>query len=421
MPLSNSVLLERARLHKSVAAALLSVFLLQACSEPAAPNSAKGAPAPVEVGVVTLQPQQITLNTELPGRTVAWQLAEIRPQVGGIVQQRLFTEGSDVKAGETLYQIDPATFAATKQSAAAALARANANLQQASAKASRYQKMIQQRLISQQDFDEVAAQHEQAKADVLAAKAQLQSAQIQLDYSKVTAPISGRIGKSAVTAGALVSANQAQALAVVQQLDPIYVEVTQSSAELLQLKKALASGALSAAGTAVSLQLEDGSSYQHQGKLQFSEVSVDASTGSVVLRAEFANPDLLLLPGMYVRATLETGSKTAAILAPQRGISRNAKGEATAMVVSREGTVEPRLVKASRTVSGLSAGAGSGSGAADQWLIEEGLVAGDQLIVEGLQKIRPGAPVKAVPFNPLPLNPTTTAPAGQNKATGANE
>lgn len=409
MPSSNSVLLKRTRLYKSVATALLSAFLLQACSEPAAPNAANGAAAaPVEVGVVTLQPQQITLNTELPGRTVAWQLAEIRPQVGGIIQQRLFTEGSDVKAGDTLYQIDPATFAAARQSAAASLARANANLQQAAAKASRYQQMIKQKLISQQDFDEVAAQHEQAKADVLAAKAQLQSAQIQLDYSKVTAPINGRIGKSAVTAGALVSANQAQALAVVQQLDPIYVEVTQSSAELLKLKQALASGALGAAGTAVSLTLEDGSTYQHKGTLQFSEVSVDASTGSVVLRAEFANPDQLLLPGMYVRATLETGINTAAILAPQRGISRNAKGEATALVVNAAGTVEPRLVKASRTVA-------VNGGAADQWLIEEGLAAGDQLIVEGLQKVRPGAPAKAVPFNP-----TAAAPIGQNKATGAN-
>ncbi|RVU40218.1 efflux RND transporter periplasmic adaptor subunit [Rheinheimera riviphila] len=416
MSSSNSFFQKPRALLKPVAAALLGAFLLQACTEAAAPNVAQGAaPAPVEVGVVTLAPQQITLNTELPGRTVAWQLAEIRPQVGGIILKRLFTEGADVKAGDTLYQIDPATFAAAKQSAAAALARANANLQQAAAKASRYQKMIQQRLISQQDFDEVAAQHEQAKADVLAAKAQLQSAQIQLDYSKVTAPINGRIGKSAVTAGALVSANQAQALAVVQQLDPIYVEVTQSSAELLKLKQALASGALGAAGTAVSLQLEDGSTYQHKGRLQFSEVSVDASTGSVVLRAEFANPDQLLLPGMYVRATLETGINTAAILAPQRGISRNAKGEATALVVNAAGTVEPRLVKASRTVS-------VNGGAADQWLVEEGLAAGDQLIVEGLQKVRPGAPAKAVPFNAAVNSATATnpAPAGQNKATGAN-
>lgn len=411
MSSSNSLFSQRNSLRKPVAAVLFGVFLLQACTEASAPGAASGAaPAAVEVGVVTLQPQQITLNTELPGRTVAWQLADIRPQVGGIILKRLFTEGSDVKAGDTLYQIDPATFAATKQNAAAALARANANLQQAAAKASRYQKMIGQRLISQQDFDEVAAQHEQAKADVLAAKAQLQSAQIQLDYSKVTAPISGRIGKSTVTAGALVSANQAQALAVVQQLDPIYVEVTQSSAELLKLKQALASGALSAAGTTVSLTLEDGSTYQHKGTLQFSEVSVDASTGSVVLRAEFANPDQLLLPGMYVRATLETGIHTAAILAPQRGISRNAKGEATALVVNAAGTVEPRLVKATRTVG-------------DQWLIEEGLAAGDQLIVEGLQKVRPGAPAKAVPFNPTvnPTAATNAASAEQNKATGANK
>jgi membrane fusion protein, multidrug efflux system len=415
MPSSNSLFLQRKLLIKPTAAALLTALLLQGCSEPA--KQSAPAATPVEVGVVTLQPQQVTLNTELPGRTVAWQLAEIRPQVGGIVLKRLFTEGGEVKAGDTLYQIDPATFAADQQSAAAAVARADANLQLAAAKASRYQQMIKQRLISQQDFDDVAAQHQQAKAELLAAKAQLRSAQIQLDYSKVTAPISGRIGKSAVTAGALVSANQAQALAVVQQLDPIYVEVTQSSAELLKLKKALASGALNAAGTEVSLTLEDGSTYTEKGTLQFSEVSVDASTGSVVLRAEFANPNQLLLPGMYVRATMETGSKTAAILAPQRGISRNAKGEATALVVNAQGIVEARIVTASRTMASENSAPGS---AADQWLIESGLEAGDQLIVEGLQKVRPGAAAKAVPFVEAGAGQAQAAkPTAETKATGA--
>jgi len=364
---------------------LSSLLVLTACGQ----STAQTAPAAVavEVGVVTLSTQDVTLHTELPGRTVAFQTAEIRPQVGGIILQRQFTEGGAVNAGDALYQIDPASFAATVQSAKASVAKAEADLQQAKAKASRYQQLIQQRLVSQQDYDEIQANFQQRQAEVAAAKAQLTSAQIQLDYSSIKAPISGQISKSSVTAGALVSAGQATALATIAQLDPIYVEVTQSSAELLKLKKSLASGALGQGSTKVRLTLEDGSQYPLQGQLQFAEVTVDASTGSVVLRAEFANPQQLLLPGMYVRATIASAVKSAAVLAPQRGISRNAKGEATAMVVNKEGIAELRLVNASRTIG-------------DQWLIETGLNAGEQLIVEGLQKIRPGSPVKAVPFQP---------------------
>ncbi len=379
---------------------LLSSFVvLTACGQP----NAQTAPAAtaVEVGVVTLTTQDVKLQTELPGRTVAFQTAEIRPQVGGIILQRQFTEGGAVTAGDALYQIDPASFAATVQSAKASVAKAEADLQQAKAKASRYQQLIKQRLVSQQDYDEIQANFQQRQAEVAAAKAQLSSAQIQLNYSSIKAPISGQISKSSVTAGALVSAGQATALATIAQLDPIYVEVTQSSAELLKLKKSFASGALGQGSTNVSLKLEDGSLYPLQGKLQFAEVTVDASTGSVVLRAEFANPQQLLLPGMYVRATIDSAVKSAAVLAPQRGISRNAKGEATAMVVNKEGIAELRLVNASRTIG-------------DQWLIETGLSAGEQLIVEGLQKIRPGSPVKAVPFQPA-TTPATQV-ASQNGA-----
>lgn len=383
------------------------LVLLSAC-QPATTQQAAAAPAAVEVAVVQLQPQAVTLNTELPGRTVAFQKAQIRPQVSGIILSRNFIEGGEVKAGDTLYQIDPAQYQSTVNSAKAQLAKTQANLTQASAKASRFKDLRKSKLVSQQDADEVIALHQQAEADVLAAKASLEQAQLQLTYSKVLAPISGRIGKSAVTAGALVSSGQTEALATITQLDPVYVEVTQSSKELLQLKQALASGALNAASTEVSLTLEDGSLYGHKGQLQFSEVSVDESTGSVVLRAQFANPDQLLLPGMYVRATLNSGVKTAAILAPQRGVSRNAKGEATALVVNNEGKAELRLLKASRTLG-------------DQWLVEAGLQAGDQLIVEGLQKVRPGSPVKAVPFNAEPVKAEPSALAGNtanNKANG---
>lgn len=373
---------------------LSSLLVLTACGQ----STAQTAPATVavEVGVVTLTTQDVTLQTELPGRTVAFQTAEIRPQVGGIIVKRQFTEGGAVNAGDALYQIDPASFAATVQSAKASVAKAEADLQQAKAKASRYQQLIKQRLVSQQDFDEIQANFQQRQAEVAAAKAQLTSAQIQLDYSSIKAPISGQISKSSITAGALVSAGQATALATIAQLDPIYVEVTQSSAELLKLKKSLASGALGQGSSNVHLTLEDGSQYPLPGQLQFAEVTVDASTGSVVLRAQFANPQQLLLPGMYVRATIDSAVKSAAVLAPQRGISRNAKGEAIAMVVNKEGVAELRLVNASRTVG-------------DQWLIEAGLNAGEQLIVEGLQKIRPGSPVKAVPFQPATTNAAQVA------------
>jgi len=363
---------------------LVSSALLSGCSEGG--KTAAAPPPAAKVGVVTLQPQTVTLSRELPGRVQATQIAQIRPQVSGIVLSRQFTEGGQVQAGDTLYQIDPAPFEAALQSAKAAKARANANVASASAKASRYRELLKSKAVSQQEYDEAQAAALSAQADLLTAQAQINTAQINLNYSKVSSPISGQIGKSTVTSGALVTSGQAEVLATVTSLDPIYVDMTQSSSELLALKQALSNGQLGKAATAaqVSLQLEDGSRYPHQGTLQFAEVTVNPDTGSVTLRASFPNPDRLLLPGMYVRAVVNEGEQANAILAPQRGVTRNAKGQATAMVVSANGKVEPRLLNTSRTVDA-------------NWLINDGLQAGDQLIIEGLQKIRPGAPVEAVP------------------------
>ena len=364
---------------------LASTLFLTACSQPD-PATQGAAPAAPQVGIVTLQPQDVTLSRELPGRVQAAQIAEIRPQVSGIVLARHFTEGSTVSAGTALYQIDPAPFQAALLSAQAAEARAKANIASTQAKAGRYRELLKIKAVSRQDFDEAEAAFLQAKADLQSAKAQISTAQINLNYSKVLAPISGQIGKSTVTTGALVSTGQSLALATVTQLDPIYVDLTQSSSELVALKQAVAKGALGTATsqTEVSLKLEDGSVYPHKGTLQFAEVTVNPDTGSVTLRASFPNPDQLLLPGMYVRATVQEGLQANAMLVPQRGVSRNAKGEATALVVGKDGKVEPRVLQTNRTVG-------------SNWLVTAGLQAGDQLIVEGLQKIRPGAVVQAVP------------------------
>lgn len=353
-------------------------------------NAAAGkAPAMVpEVGVIVVQPQRVALTTELAGRTSAHLVAEVRPQVGGIIQNRLFTEGADVKAGEVLYQIDPASYQAACNSAKAALAKAEANLVPARLKAERYQELVTINAVSQQDYDDASAALKQAEADVEAGKAALETARINLAYTKVTAPISGRIGRSSVTNGALVTASQPAALATIQQLSSMYVDVTQSSAELLRLKQNLASGLLKSNGPAqarVKLLLEDGSPYPLPGTLKFSEVTVDQSTGSITLRAIFPNPKQTLLPGMFVRAILEEGISEQAILVPQRGVTRNPAGNAMVMVVGAEEKVEPRIIKVVRTVG-------------DSWLVSEGLKAGDRVILEGLQKARPGTPVRAVPF-----------------------
>jgi len=342
---------------------------------------------PPEVGVVVVQPKPVALATELPGRTAPTLIAEVRPQVNGIIQKRLFTEGSDVKAGQVLYQIDPATYQAAFASARAAQSRAEATLNTVRLKAERYRDLVKIKAVSQQDNDDAQAALQQAEADVAAAKAAVETARINLAYTKVTAPISGRIGRSTVTDGALVTANQPTALATIQQLSSMYVDVTQSSAELLRLKQNLASGLLknSAGQAQVKLLLEDGSAYPQPGILKFSEVTVDQSTGSITLRAVFPNPKQTLLPGMFVRAVVEEGESPQAILVPQRGVTRNPAGDAMVMVVGAEEKVEPRVIKVARTVG-------------DSWLVSSGLQAGDRVILEGIQKARPGTRVKAVPF-----------------------
>jgi len=359
---------------------LVASVALMGCEQGVASTA---APQAVPVGVITLKSQALTLKQELPGRVNAFQIAEIRPQVSGIVQSRLFTEGKQVEKGQALYKINSEIFEAELAASKAAVARAEASIASSKSKASRYKNLLGINAVSQQDFDEADANYKQAKAELLTAKAQLQTAQINLDYSQVSAPISGQISKSNVTVGALVSANQSMTLATVTQLDPIYVDLTQSSNELTKLKKALASGALSIDDniqTEVELIMEDGSVYPHKGRLQFSEVTVNPSTGSVTLRAKFPNPEKLLLPGMYTRASIVEGVKANAILVPQRGVSRNSKGEPTALVVSKDNTVESRVLEVDRTIG-------------SNWLITNGLSAGDQLIVEGLQKIRPGVSI----------------------------
>lgn len=366
--------------------ALSLALAVAACDKPQASQQAQAAAQPMEVGVKTLIAQRVSLTTELPGRVSAFLVSEVRPQVGGILRKRLFEEGSDVKAGQVLYEIDPATYQATYDNAAAALAKAKATAASSRAKAQRYKELVAINAISKQDYDDAVATAQSDAAEIAADEAALESAKINLDYTKVTAPISGRVGKSAVTPGALLTASQTDALATIQQLDQIYVDVTQSSADLLRLRRDLASGKLVAAGAnqaKIALLLEDGSHYDHEGVLQFTDITVNETTGSVTLRAVFPNPEGLLLPGMYVRGVLEEGVDDKGVLVPQQGVSRNIKGEATALVVNADSKVEQRILKTDRTVG-------------DQWLVSGGLAAGDRVILDGLQKIQPGMPVKPV-------------------------
>ncbi|MFC5697318.1 efflux RND transporter periplasmic adaptor subunit [Pseudomonas sp. GCM10022186] len=367
-----------------VSAIALATLSLTGCQEASAPPPAQTP----KVGVVTLQPQSFTLTTELPGRTAAFRIAEVRPQVDGIIQKRLFTEGSEVKAGQQLYQIDPSVYTATYKSAQASLASAQSL-------AARYKDLVSDQAVSKQAYDE-------SQAARLQAEATLEKARIDLRYTKVLAPISGRVGRSTVTEGALVNNGQAAALATIQQLDPIYVDVTQSTKDLLRLRREMAEGQLEKAGDSgakVSLLLEDGSEYPHKGSLEFSEVSVDEGTGSVTLRAVFPNPEHTLLPGMFVHARLGSAVKQQAILAPQQGVTRDLKGQATALVVNAENKVELRQLKAERTVG-------------DRWLVSEGLDPGDRLITEGLQFVRPGLEVDVAPAT----NVAAQAPAGDGLA-----
>lgn len=390
--------------------AIAVVLALAACSKPQGPGGMPGMGGPAEVGIVALQPESMTVTAELPGRTVANVIAEIRPQVGGVIQQRLFHEGGEVKAGELLYQIDPAMYQASFDSANATLAKAEANLATVRLKADRYQELLSAKAVSQQAFDDANAALKTAEADVAASKAAVSAARINLNYTRVASPISGRIGKSSVTQGALVTANQANALATVQQLDPINIDVTQSTRDMMQLKRAFEAGQIKSAGDGqakVKLLLEDGSAYPLEGKLAFSEATVDAGTSTVTLRAVFPNPKRELLPGMYVRAVIEQGIRENALLVPQQGVSHDPLGNATAMVVNAEGKAEPRQLKAERAIG-------------DKWLVTDGLKAGDQLIVEGLQKVRPGVPVKPVPAGSTSAAGQPGGPgAGSNAASGA--
>jgi membrane fusion protein, multidrug efflux system len=355
-----------------------SLILLSACHKQAPPPR-----PPAEVGFITLKTQPVSIVTELPGRTVAYRIAEVRPQVNGVVLKRLFVEGSEVKAGQQLYQIDPAPFQASYESAQAALARAQATATSTRLLAQRYKPLSEARAVSQQDYDNAIASSEQAAADVASAKAAVDTARINLAYTKVFAPISGRTGRSSVTEGALVGANQSTALVVVQQLDPIYVDVTQASSVLLRLQRALADGQLKTVGDAQAearLVLEDDTPYSEAGKLQFREVTVDPGTGSVSLRAIFPNPKHTLLPGMFVRERLEEAVNETGLLVPQRAVARNERGEPTVTIVGADNKTALRIIKTDRAVG-------------DQWLVTDGVAAGDKIIILGIQGVRPGAEV----------------------------
>jgi membrane fusion protein (multidrug efflux system) len=372
-----------------------------------------GPPPPVEVGVVTLEPRTVLLTAELPGRTLAYETSEVRPQVSGIIRERLFTEGQEVNKGQTLYQIDSSLYRATAAEARANLASAQAQREGAQAKAERYALLAREHVVSDQDNTDAIAAAAQAAAAVQQAKAALDTATINLRFTQLPAPISGRIGRSQVTTGALVTSGQAQPLATIQRLDPINVDLQESSQNLLAIRRSLARGGAPPASADVRLKLEDGSEYSETGSVQFAEATVDPNTGSVTLRARFANPDGLLLPGMYVRAVVVQSERESAILAPQPGVTRDPKGNATALLVGAGDKVERRELELERTVD-------------DQWLVSKGLAAGDRLIIEGVDKVKPGQMVKPVPADepdglrtgmggtpggPQPGAPSTQVPA----------
>lgn len=366
-------------LTRAVLCMLLSLTLL-ACEEGG--KGAPGSSGPREVVIIKLEPRREVYTTALAGRIASFQVAEVRPQVGGILQQRLFTEGADVKAGQALYQIDPATYEAALDSAQAALMKAEANVTPARLKAERFRELLAIKAVSKQEYDDAQAAFKQAEADVAVNRAAVKTARINLEYTKVRSPISGRIGKSAFTPGALVTANQAQALTSVRQLDPVYVDITQSSQDLLRLRAQFTNGELRSAAeeAPVRLKLENGAMYPHEGRLQFTDVSVDESTGMVSLRALFPNPEHILLPGMYVRAVIAEGVDENALLVPQRALRRDPKGQASVLLVDG-GKVDVRLVDVGRTVG-------------DSWQVLSGLKPGDRVIVEGGQNVRPGMSVK---------------------------
>jgi membrane fusion protein (multidrug efflux system) len=389
----------------TLAAATLALLALGACGDkkPDAQAKPAGGMPPPEVSVVTVAPERVAITNELPGRIEATRSAQVRARVPGIVQKRLFTEGSDVKAGTVLFRIDPASLQAALSNVQATRARAEANLAQATLKVNRYRPLVQTNAISRQEYDDALAAQKQAQADVEAARASQQTASLNLGYATVTAPISGRIGRAQVTEGALVGQGEATPLATIQQLDPVYVNLTQSSSELLKLRQAMAAGKLKTVGrdqASVTLVTEDGTPYPQTGKLLFSDLAVDQSSGAVTLRAEFPNPDRFLLPGMYVRARLEQGVNESAITVPQQAVQRDNNG-ASVMTVGADGKVAPRPIR-------------TGSAQGDKWIVTDGLKEGDVVIVEGLQKVQPGAPVKPVPWKPAAGSAPVAAAAPAN-------
>jgi len=377
--------------------ACASALALGGCGEQSPP-----APSPPSVGIVELTVQNAPLMTELPGRIAALETAEVRPQINGIIRRRLFAEGAQVRAGQMLYEIEDAPYRAALGQAQGALARAQASIRATALQAQRYRDLVGINAVSRQEADNAAASAQQARADVAAQQAVVQAARVNQDFTRIRAPISGRIGRSLFTPGALVQAGQADPLATIQRTDIVYVDVTQSAAQIIDLKQAMKAGGVGvAAGARVQLLLPNGSTYPIEGRLQFSEVTVDPSSGAVTLRATFANPDGLLLPGMYVRARLVEGERSQVVLAPQQGISRDARGRATAMVVGTNNKAELRQVETDRAVG-------------DKWIVTKGLKAGDRLIVEGLVNLRPGTVVK-----PGPAQQVTVAQKQAN-AGGAN-
>lgn len=363
---------------------LVTLALTTACDRANTPPAEKAAP---QVTVITVKPQSVVIKTLLSGRTAPTLIAEVRPQVTGIVESRTFNEGAEVKAGSTLYKLNPATYQTTYESARAAVAKAEAGVQTARRNVERSKELVEIKFVSQQAYDDAVTTLRQNEADLAATKAAAEAARINLAYTNVVAPISGRVGKSSVTAGALVTANQASSLVTIQQMNPMYVDVTQSSTEVFRLRRAMASGELKRArndAARVTLLLDDGAPYSHEGTLQFSDVTVDASTGAITLRALFPNPDNVLLPNMFVQAVIEEGVRENAILVPQQAVTRDAKGQAIAMVVGSDNKVEPRQLKTARTLG-------------SDWLLDSGLQGGDRVIIEGLQRALPGAVVQAMP------------------------
>ena len=383
---------------RALALALALTGALVACSDKAAPAPDKAAPA--KVGVITVQSESQTLTSALPGRTSAFMSAEIRPQISGIVQKRLFTEGATVKAGQALYQIDPAPYQVAEASAKAALAKAQAQARTAQVNAQRNAELVQIDAISRQAYEESQASAQQSASDVAVAQAALQAARINLGYTRITAPIAGRTGLSSVTPGALVTANQAGVLTTIAQIDPVYVDITQSSTDLLQLKRELAQGRFERVGEGaarITLQLEDGSTYPHAGRLQFTGVNVNPSTGAVTLRAVVPNPDGVLMPGMYVQTLLPTGVSSDALLLPQQAVTRDIAGKASALLVNAEHKVERRPIEVDRAIG-------------NRWMVSAGVAPGDTVIVDGFQRIKVGDTV-----NPQPVQLPGAAPTGATR------